>query len=130
MNRPRSRRKNSKPTSRPPKHQARRKDRRSKSSARPQPQAPFKSQAPRPARPAPNRVQEAKAPSSGPLHWREGLAPLLAHPNYQPLDAQALARKLHVPPQEASDFTAFLAEEEKAGRVMLVRHSLYVLPKR
>lgn len=125
MNRPRSRRKNSKSSPQPSKPQARRGDRRSKSRSQP------KSQASHPTRPTPHRGQEPKsAPPAGPLHWREGLAPLLANPNYQPLDAHALARKLHVPPHEASDFTAFLAEEEKAGRVMLVRHSLYVLPKR
>jgi ribonuclease R len=55
---------------------------------------------------------------------------LLADPNYQPLDEKALARRLRVPPEDAAAFTAFLAEEEKTGRVMQVRHSLYVLPKR
>ena len=68
--------------------------------------------------------------SSAPLHWREGLVPFLAEPNYQPLDEKALARKLRVPPEDAAAFAAFLAEEEKAGRIMQVRHSLYVLPKR
>ncbi len=56
--------------------------------------------------------------------------PFLAEANYQPLDEKALARKLRVPPEEAAAFTAFLDEEEKAGRIMQVRHSLYVLPKR
>jgi ribonuclease R len=67
---------------------------------------------------------------SAPLHWREALRPFLASPQYQPLDEKALARKLHVPPPESTAFAAFLAEEEKAGRILQVRHSLYVLPKR
>jgi ribonuclease R len=64
------------------------------------------------------------------LHWREALAPFLAARDYQPLDAKALERKLRVSPEESAAFAEFLAEEEKAGRVMQVRHSLYVLPKR
>jgi len=64
------------------------------------------------------------------LHWREALVPFLADPNYQPLDEKALARRLRVPPEEAATFAAFLDEEEKAGRIMQVRHSLYVLPRR
>ena len=55
---------------------------------------------------------------------------MLGHPNYQPLDEKLLARKLNVPPQDAAAFITFLAEEENAGRIMQVRHSLYVLPKR
>jgi exoribonuclease R len=35
-------------------------------------------------------------------HWREALVPLLADPGYQPLDEKALARKLRVPPEEAT----------------------------
>jgi ribonuclease R len=46
------------------------------------------------------------------------------------MDEKALARKLRVPPEEAAAFATFLSEEEKAGRIMQVRHSLYVLPKR
>jgi len=65
-----------------------------------------------------------------PLHWREGLVPLLADPGYQPLDEKALARRLRVPTEEAAAFTTFLADEEKTGRIMQVRHSLYVLPRR
>ena len=64
------------------------------------------------------------------LHWREALVPFLASSGYQPLDEKALARKLHVAPEETAAFTAFLEEEEKVGRIMQVRHSLYVLPKR
>jgi ribonuclease R len=64
------------------------------------------------------------------LHWREALVPMLAQPGYQPLEATALARKLRVPPQENEAFTAFLADQEHAGLIMQVRHSLYVLPKR
>jgi ribonuclease R len=64
------------------------------------------------------------------VHWREGLVPFLAQANYQPLDEKGLARKLNVPPQESAAFTAFLAEQESAGHIMQVRHSLYVLPKR
>lgn len=79
-----------------------------------------------PASAAPTREPK----SSAPLHWREGLVPFLADPGYQPLDEKALARKLRVPHEEAAAFAAFLAEEEKAGRIMQVRHSLYVLPKR
>jgi len=55
---------------------------------------------------------------------------LLSDSTYQPLDEKALGRKLRVPPEDATAFTAFLAEEEKAGRIMQVRHSLYVLPRR
>ena len=72
--------------------------------------------------------RENKAPA--PLHWREALVPFLADSNYQPLDEKALARKLRVPPEDAATFATFLAEEEKAGRIMQVRHSLYVLPRR
>jgi ribonuclease R len=64
------------------------------------------------------------------LHWREALGPLLAEPNYQPLDERALARRLRVPQPDAAAFAQFLAEEELAGRIMQVRHSLYVLPRR
>ena len=46
------------------------------------------------------------------------------------MDAKALARKLHVSPEENEAFMSFLTEEEKIGRIMQVRHSLYVLPKR
>jgi len=74
--------------------------------------------APRPAKP------------SAPLHWREGLVPFLADPNYQPLDEKALARRLRIPPEDTAAFTTFLVEEEAAGRIMQVRQSLYVLPKR
>ena len=64
------------------------------------------------------------------MHWREGLVPFLAQSGYQPLDDQALARKLRVPPEELAAFEAFLREQERAGQIMQVRHSLYVLPKR
>jgi ribonuclease R len=67
---------------------------------------------------------------SASLHWREALVPLLADSTYQPLDETALARKLRVPHEETNAFATFLAEEEKAGRIMQVRQSLYVLPKR
>src|SRR5258708_11458988 len=115
MNRPRSRRSSSnKPQPRP--------------SPRPQ-------TGPRPQRPP--QPPRQHAPASGPepkssasLHWREALAPFLADRNYQPLDEKALARRLHVPPEDAAAFTAFLLEEGKAGRVMQVRHSLYVLTRR
>ncbi len=76
------------------------------------------------------RQLPAEPKPSGPLHWREGLIPALANPNYQPLDEKALARRLHVPPQELEAFATFLREEEIAGRIMQVRHSLYVLPRR
>ncbi len=68
--------------------------------------------------------------TGAPLHWREALSPLLAEGSYQPLDEQGLLRKLRVPPEDAAAFASFLVEEEKAGRIMQVRHSLYVLPKR
>ena len=74
------------------------------------------------------QVRESKPAVA--LHWREGLAPLLGDTGYQPLDAKALARKLHVSPEEQSVFTTFLAEEENIGRIMQVRQGLYVLPKR
>ncbi len=54
----------------------------------------------------------------------------MALPTYQPMDERALARKLRVPPEENAAFADFLAGEEQAGRLMQVRHSLYVLPKR
>ncbi|HUB67789.1 MAG TPA: ribonuclease R [Candidatus Methylacidiphilales bacterium] len=87
-------------------------------------------------RPKQSQTQAPRQPSSQPrteappLHWRETLRPLLASPNYHPLDESALARKLHVPSHEAAAFAAFLQDEEKAGRILQVRHSLYVLPKR
>jgi ribonuclease R len=94
--------------------------------ARPQqshPQAPAQAAAPR------EYKQDPKPPAAS-LHWREALIPLLAQTSYQPLDEKALTRKLHVPPQEISAFETFLREEEAAGRIMQVRHSLYVLPRR
>ncbi len=45
------------------------------------------------------------------------------------MDEKALARKLRVPPEESAAFAEFLVAEEKVGRIMQVRHSLYVLPK-
>jgi ribonuclease R len=68
--------------------------------------------------------------TSASLHWREALVPLLAEPGYQPLEVTALARKLRVPQEESAAFTDFLADQEKAGLIMQVRHSFYVLPKR
>ena len=56
--------------------------------------------------------------------------PLLAQPNYQPLEERALANKLRVPPEDAAAFKTFLTEQESTGHIMQVRHSLYVLPKR
>jgi ribonuclease R len=73
---------------------------------------------------------QLQSKSTGPLHWREALTPTLADPTYQPVDGKALARKLRVPPQDAEAFATFLVEEETAGRIMQVRHSLYVLPRR
>ncbi len=87
-------------------------------------------------KPRPQSQQQAPAPAhreqkhAAPLHWREALLPILGSREYQPLDGKALARKLHVPPQEATAFADYLLEEEKNGRLMQVRHSLYVLPKR
>jgi ribonuclease R len=83
-------------------------------------------QQPREQTPRENREQKP----STPVHWREALVPFLAESNYQPLDEKALARKLRVPHEETAAFTTFLNEEETAGRIMQVRHSLYVLPKR
>ncbi len=54
----------------------------------------------------------------------------MADAGYQPLEAPALARKLRVPQDDFAAFTAFLAEQEHAGAIMQVRHSLYVLPKK
>jgi ribonuclease R len=64
------------------------------------------------------------------LHWREALVPLLGESNYQPLDERALAKRLRISPEESAAFAQFLTEEEQAGRIMQVRQSLYVLPKR
>ncbi|HEX4141526.1 MAG TPA: ribonuclease R [Candidatus Methylacidiphilales bacterium] len=84
-----------------------------------------------PAAPRPTARQTPPTPGpSAPLHWREGLLPQLAQPNYQPLEAKALARKLRVPPEDEATFSAFLAEQESAGQIMQVRHGLYVLPRR
>jgi ribonuclease R len=58
------------------------------------------------------------------------LGALLAEANYQPLDERNLARKLRVPEEEMAAFSDFLRSEEQTGRLMQVRHSLYVLPKR
>jgi ribonuclease R len=80
-------------------------------------------EAPRPA----SRAPQAQAPQ---LHWREALVLFLGDANYQPLDAMALARKLRVPPEDATPFIEFLGAEEKIGHVMQVRQGLYVLPKR
>ena len=66
----------------------------------------------------------------GALHWREALIPFLTDPNYQPLDQPSLARKLRVSPEETEAFAKFLSDEEKVGRIMQVRQSLYVLPRR
>ena len=84
---------------------------------------PHRPRAKSPPRPAPKK-EEPRG------HWRDRLGPLLAEPNYQPLDAAALARRLRVPVEEMETFTGFLTEEEKTGRLMQVRHSLYVLPRR
>ncbi len=46
------------------------------------------------------------------------------------MDEKALARRLRVPPEDSAAFTAFLIEQEKAGQIMQVRQSLYILPKR
>jgi ribonuclease R len=75
-------------------------------------------------------ASRAEPKSATPLHWRDGLVPLLSDIHYQPLDAATLAHKLRVSQEENAAFLEFLAAEEKAGRVMQVRHSLYVLPKR
>jgi ribonuclease R len=95
---------------------------------------PSESHSTRQLKPKPRSQAGPTAPSqpkpSAPLHWRERLVPVLAEPGYQPLDEKALARRLRVPPEDAAAFAAYLAEEEKAGRIMQVRHSLYVLPKR
>lgn len=82
------------------------------------------------SRPAPKAFSpsRSKTPSAS-LHWREALQPLLAASGYQPLDEPTLARKLRVPHAEAAAFTAFLDEQENAGQIMRVRHSLYVLPR-
>jgi ribonuclease R len=135
MNRPRSRRPNSnKPPARPDnRHHARpahgsQSQPPAKSGGRLPPPLP-KPGGSRPP-PLPRRDSNREAKPSSPLHWREALVPFLADSGYQPLDERALARKLRVPPEEAAAFAAFLAEEEKAGRIMQVRHSLYVLPKR
>jgi ribonuclease R len=83
-----------------------------------------------PATPRPPKEQPRKEHKpSAPLHWREALVPLLADSTYQPLDEKALTRKLHVPHEETEAFAKFLTDEAASGRIMQVRHSLYVLPK-
>ncbi len=84
---------------------------------------------PRPPRPAARRERNEPKPA-GPLHWRDGLAQLLAAPEYQPVDEATLIRKLRIPKEEISAFSEFLAAEALIGRIMQVRHSLYVLPKK
>ncbi len=93
---------------------------------KPRPSRPRRT-SPRPPRPASGR--DPKTPPPLPLHWREGLPALLATPGYQPLDQQALSRRLRVPAADNAAFAEFLEAEEKSGRIMRVRHSLYVLPK-
>jgi len=92
----------------------------------PQPQRHAKPQAKPPSLPAQGREPKPQ----GALHWREGLVPLLADANYQPLDEKMLARRLRVPQEDIAAFTAFIAEEEKIGRIMQVRNGLLVLPRR
>lgn len=65
-----------------------------------------------------------------PLSWSERLAQLVSHPNYQPMEQAALARRLQIPPAEMKAFGEFLEQEEKTGRIMIVRHKFYILPKR
>jgi ribonuclease R len=134
MNRPRSRPaqgpKAQPKKSSPPKQQPRggQKHKQRAHAPRPPQHQPQRGQKPR----QPSAAQPAPQPqkSSGPLHWREALAPFLAQPNYQPLDGPGLARKLRVPPEENAAFNTFLAEQESTGHIMQVRHSLYVLPRR
>ncbi|MCE0483342.1 MAG: ribonuclease R [Methylacidiphilales bacterium] len=122
MNRPRRRKSQTKSPSRPE-----RPPKQKSHSARPQAQR----HQPRPqARHAGPPAKPAQGKPHAPLHWREAMGPLLAEPNYQPLDEKALARRLHVPAEETGAFIAFLTEEEKTGRVMQVRHRLYVQPRR
>jgi ribonuclease R len=128
MNRPRRSRP---PSSRPDSKSSPQPQRQSKQQQRP----PQRERRPAPpqARPVAKPVQASRPPGTPPPlppHWREGLHPFLSDPNYQPLDEKALARRLHVMLQDSDAFRAFLADEEKAGRIMQVRHSLYVLPKR
>jgi ribonuclease R len=99
-----------------------------KESRRRRPSRPA-SRPPSQPRPAASRP-ESRNPQGSPLHWRDGLRPLLADANYQPVDAAMLARKLRVPTEDEPAFFEFLAAEEHAGRVMQVRQGLYVLPKR
>jgi ribonuclease R len=91
-----------------------------------QPPRPTQGQAPR----KPNSGPPPLPKSNVPLHWREALVPVLGETGYQPLDEKALARRLRIPQEDATAFSTFLTEEEQAGRIMQVRHSLYVLPKR
>ncbi len=62
--------------------------------------------------------------------WAAKLEKMIAEPNYQPLDENGLARKLSVQEAERPLFTRFLRDEEQVGKVMQVRGSLYVLPRR
>jgi ribonuclease R len=92
---------------------------------------PRRPSSPRPSTPPPAKSKPAPPQKSiAHLHWREALAPTLADPGYQPIDAKALARKLRVSQQDATAFADFLAAEEKIGRIMQVRHGLYILPKK
>jgi ribonuclease R len=106
----------------------------------PQQPRPQQKQRPQQGRPgqqsrAPQQMQNTQQPRgpaqppSPALHWRDGLGVLLAEPTYQPLDDKSLMRRLRVPPEEAGAFSEFLQSEEQTGRIMQVRHSLYVLPK-
>ena len=74
-------------------------------------------------RPAPPSAAPATSPvdkpnAGAPAHWRDALAPLLAQTNYQPLDDEALARRLKIGPEELDAFRAFLADQERTGGAM------------
>ena len=60
--------------------------------------------------------------------WAARLVKLLSQPNYQPLNAQALARKLRVSGNLEQELVAALRELELQGRVARIRKDCWVLP--
>ncbi|MEM1058298.1 MAG: ribonuclease R [Verrucomicrobiota bacterium] len=59
----------------------------------------------------------------------DALYRMLSAPDYQPLNQQALARKLKIPPGRRAEFTLRLEEEVARGGIVSIRNGLYVLPQ-
>lgn len=59
----------------------------------------------------------------------DALYRLLSESSYQPLNQQALARKLKISPGRRAEFASQLEEEEARGGIVAIRNGLYVLPQ-